>query len=575
MPSNPLTQEEVNSYAINRVLNPEGYTGLTPYMPGGYFLSAPAIVNGPVLWRLFDASFISTGIIDRNRLGTGSTGLGNLYLADDGTWKLISTGGGGDMLKATYDVDNDGVVDSAEAIQIIVRNSTGSTLTKGQVVYLNGATGNRPNAVLSKADTEATSSKTIGIVVANISNNSDGYIAVNGTLHNLDTSAFTAGDAVWLSATTAGGMTSTIPAEPNHTVFIGYIARSHPTQGRIVLHFQNGYELNELHGVLIASEANNDLLTYESSTGLWKNKALSSVLSVDANEGLTLSGGSLGTIYNTLIADGVNSVAVGGATVQPASSWRSKTLVQVLDTILFPTILASITTVKSASLAVSGTSGTVEIGTSVSRTLTATFVQGTITNGDGTVNANPLVGAASNYAFSGTGISLTNQAGNTLAITVAVISGTNNWAVTVTHAIGTGAYFDNKGVAGTNLDASRVAGTIVVSSSTPTVTGRYRQFFGPTTTTPTTSAEVRAFGSNFTDTNSFNSGTFTQTKFVIAIPATRNLVSVITSSLENITSNFVLATFNVNDAGGTAVSYKVYTFTSVTPLGLTATITLS
>lgn len=90
MPSNPLTQEEINSYVFNRILNPEGYTGLSPYMPGGYFLSTPAIVNGPALWRLFDASFISSGIIDRNRLGTGSTGAGTKYLADDSTWKTIS-----------------------------------------------------------------------------------------------------------------------------------------------------------------------------------------------------------------------------------------------------------------------------------------------------------------------------------------------------------------------------------------------------------------------------------------------------------------------------------------------------
>jgi hypothetical protein len=178
---------------------------------------------------------------------------------------------------STYDVDNDGVVDSAERTEIIVRNSTGSTLTKGTIVYLSGATGNRPNALRAQAHTEATSSKTIGMVEADISNNSDGYVATNGTLHNLDTSAFTAGDAVWLSATTAGAFTSTVPAEPNHTVFIGYIARSHPTQGRIVLHIQNGYELNELHGVLVASEANNDLLTYESSTGLWKNKTFTAI----------------------------------------------------------------------------------------------------------------------------------------------------------------------------------------------------------------------------------------------------------------------------------------------------------
>ena len=185
----------------------------------------------------------------------------------------------GDMLKSVYDTDVDGVVDSAERIQIVVRNSTGSTLTKGQIVYLSGATGNRPNAVLSQANTEATSSKTIGMVIANIANNADGQVAVNGTLHDLDTSAFTAGDTLWLSATTAGGMVAnTPPIEPNHAVFIGYVARSHPNQGRVVLAIQNGYELDELHGVLITTPANNNVLTYESSTSLWKNKTVETAL---------------------------------------------------------------------------------------------------------------------------------------------------------------------------------------------------------------------------------------------------------------------------------------------------------
>lgn len=184
--------------------------------------------------------------------------------------------GGGDMLKSVYDTDVDGVVDSAERIQIVVRNSTGSTLTKGQIVYLSGATGNRPNAVLAQANSEATSSKTIGMVIANIANNSDGQIAVNGTLHDIDTSAFTAGDMLWLSATTAGGVVAnTPPAEPNHSVFIGYVARVHPTLGRVVLAIQNGYELDELHGVQITSVANNDLLQYDSTSGLWKNESLS------------------------------------------------------------------------------------------------------------------------------------------------------------------------------------------------------------------------------------------------------------------------------------------------------------
>ena len=74
----------------------------------------------------------------------------NQVLTYNGTaW--INSATQGDMLKSVYDSDNDGVVDSAEKEVLEVRNSTGSTLTKGQIVYLSGATGNRPNALLADA----------------------------------------------------------------------------------------------------------------------------------------------------------------------------------------------------------------------------------------------------------------------------------------------------------------------------------------------------------------------------------------------------------------------------------------
>lgn len=219
--------------------------------------------------------------------------------------------GGGDMLKSVYDTDVDGVVDSAERIQIVVRNSTGSTLTKGQIVYLSGATGNRPNAVLAQANSEATSSKTIGMIIADIPNNTDGQISVNGTLHDIDTSAFTAGDMLWLSATTAGGVVAnTPPAEPNHAVFIGYVARVHPTQGRVVLAIQNGYELDELHGVQITSVANNDTLKYNSTSGLWVNAQEPIINKIKYTDGTAVTGTTANTYTDSVLIP-ANSVAVG------------------------------------------------------------------------------------------------------------------------------------------------------------------------------------------------------------------------------------------------------------------------
>jgi hypothetical protein len=199
-------------------------------------------------------------------------------------------------------------------------------------------------------------------------------------------------------------------------------------------------------------------------------------LTIDANEGLVLTGSALGTLYNTTIGDDVNSIAVGGAPAQAASIWKSLSLVQALDTILFPTILASIQTNKSVTLTISGTSGTLEIGQTISRTLTAAFNRGLIKNGDNSTGPQ-LVGAATEYTFSGTGISSTAQVGNTLSVSNTIVSGANNWAVTVTHDAGSGDYFDNKGNVGTNLDASRVSGTATDSASAPTVTGIYPYFY--------------------------------------------------------------------------------------------------
>lgn len=216
---------------------------------------------------------------------------GDVYVcADDSAgsavWNIQPIG---DMTKAVYDTDADGVVDSAERVQIVVRNQGSATLLKGQVVYLSGATGNRPNAVLADASTEATSSKTIGLVIADIGGNSDGQIAVNGTLHDLDTSAFNEGDTLWLSETAGEVQANTPPAEPAHAVFIGYVARSHPNFGRVVIQIQNGYELNELHGVQITSENVGDVLYYDGS--LWVNQSLESNVVVNSSgvQGTTLT----------------------------------------------------------------------------------------------------------------------------------------------------------------------------------------------------------------------------------------------------------------------------------------------
>ena len=185
----------------------------------------------------------------------------------------------------------------------------GEAITKGQAVYVSSADGT--NIVVSKASntTEATSSKTIGLVIATGSTNYQGIVVTEGLLAGLDTTgASAAGDPVWLgiNGNLIYGLVSK-PVAPAHLVFIGIVTRRNVNNGEIFVKVQNGFELQELHNVLISGLTNNNLLTYESSSQLWKNKSLGTVIGGSASQYLRgdgtiasfpdISGGGGGQVY--------------------------------------------------------------------------------------------------------------------------------------------------------------------------------------------------------------------------------------------------------------------------------------
>jgi len=106
-------------------------------------------------------------------------------------------------------------------------------------------------------------------------------------------------------------------------------------------------------------------------------------------------------------------------------------------------------------------------------------------------------------------------------------------------------------------------------SSISTVSFGYLIFYGPSSSAPTTSSNVRALPSRLftTGNNTFtlNTGS-TEVNFTVAIPSTESISEVIDLDAlnANITSQYVNNAFNVDDAGGTAVSYNVYTMTQAT-----------
>jgi hypothetical protein len=122
-----------------------------------------------------------------------------------------------------------------------VRNTSGSTIAVGKVVYQTGSTGTAPNVALAKADSENTL-PAIGITMESISNNGYGRIQRFGrTEFSLDTNAYTEGDRLWVSATTAGEFTNVKPTHPNHPQPIGQVVVKGSGNGSIFTSFTSWY----------------------------------------------------------------------------------------------------------------------------------------------------------------------------------------------------------------------------------------------------------------------------------------------------------------------------------------------
>ena len=158
-----------------------------------------------------------------------------------------------------------------EGIQLC-HNGEGTALQSGQVVYLYGAHGDLPSVKLASNAGEASSTKTFGVVTEDIAINGTGFVTTFGIVNGINTSAIAAGTAIWLGAT-AGTYTVTKPVAPAHMVFVGIVTRQNPGNGAIFVNPQNGYELDELHDVLIVAKADKDILMYDATAGVWKNYA--------------------------------------------------------------------------------------------------------------------------------------------------------------------------------------------------------------------------------------------------------------------------------------------------------------
>jgi hypothetical protein len=165
----------------------------------------------------------------------------------------------------------------------LVKNQTGSTITKGSIVYANGTVGASGRITIAKfiANGSIDAKLLLGITAHDLTNGEDGYVISFGKIRQVNTDTFAAGAILYPSPTTAGVWTDVEPVAPNIDMPIGFCINSHVNNGTISIRVASGYALHELHDLAISSPGEKSSLYY--SGGLWRDTTAALLVSDTAS----------------------------------------------------------------------------------------------------------------------------------------------------------------------------------------------------------------------------------------------------------------------------------------------------
>ena len=106
---------------------------------------------------------------------------------------------------------------------IRVYNGTGAPIPNGSVIYLTGTvTDGVPNCAMAQANNNVTA-RVVGVATNTLAPGTVGYATSAGVVHDVNTSAFTAGALLYLSGDTPGGFAPTPPNSTNYAIRIARV----------------------------------------------------------------------------------------------------------------------------------------------------------------------------------------------------------------------------------------------------------------------------------------------------------------------------------------------------------------
>ena len=106
-------------------------------------------------------------------------------------------------------------------------------MDNGTVVFIDTTSGTMPIVSKAKADLISTADGVIGLVTHDAEINTVAVVTTNGLVRDVNTSGMIVGDALYLSASTAGGFTNIRPEYPNYVIKLGTVTKVGTTDGEI------------------------------------------------------------------------------------------------------------------------------------------------------------------------------------------------------------------------------------------------------------------------------------------------------------------------------------------------------
>ena len=150
-------------------------------------------------------------------------------------------------------------------------------ITNGQLIMFAGVQGD--HALITPSDLQSVGFRDtyiMGVATQDFATNDFGYVTSFGKVGDLNTEEWNVGDILYADPNNVGVMTNVQPSAPNHSIQIAAVLRSHQNAGIILVRPTFGFFLNDLHdvGIDTTTLSDNDVLIYDSSTGIWGNSQL-------------------------------------------------------------------------------------------------------------------------------------------------------------------------------------------------------------------------------------------------------------------------------------------------------------